>query len=476
MKDYPFVKCLEPQKIRNQYNGEVLLVPCGKCKACLLQKSSIRTLKCKLEGMSHKYQYFITTTYSDVFIPKMIPIYSHSDKITQKPYWYFMDTTKRLCEGEVLAEGYYGMSELDMIKKKCNLGEYIPFLSKRDAQLFIKRIRKHISKISDEKIRYYIVGELGPVHFRPHLHLMLWFSDEQIAKNLQEIIHKSWKFGRVDVQKSVGQSASYVAGYLNSTCNLPSIFKQSKTRPFACHSFRLGEAILQSSKEEVYALSAERFVSRSLLVNGVNTEFSLWRSFKTCYYPRCPQFSTLTSMERYQSYTTYESASEIFGKISPFKQAIQIVDKIISDDYWIKLFPVCCYFRDKYNIHSFIGKTDYERVVRKVYMELRISKQFIEFVCDGFPSLSGVHLIEKFYNDCELLQLGEQLKNEDIFLRYDGYDIDDLVYFFHNKPFDIEDFKAHDLFLKWQESVENKACDSVKHKILNDKNKIFETI
>lgn len=476
MKDYPFVKCLNPQHIKNPHTGDVMIVECGKCKACLLQKSSMRSLKCKLEAMSHKYTFFITLTYSDMFVPKMIPIFSHNDKMLQKPYFYFMNVTDRFPLGEVLAEGYYSMPELDMIKNKTNLGDYIPYLSKRDAQLFIKRLRKNISSITDEKVRYYLVGELGPVHYRPHLHLELWFTDEQIAKNLQKIVHKSWKFGRIDVQKSTGKSASYVAGYLNSTCNLPSIYKQGKTKPFACHSFRLGETILQGSKEEIYALPAKDFVSRSLVVNGSNTNFSLWRSFKTCYYPRCPKYSTLTSMERYQSYTTYEAASEIFGKISPFQQAINIVDKIIADDYWIKLFPICCYFKYKYNIHEFIGQSDYERAIRRVYMELRISKQFIEFVCDGFPSLAGVKLIEKFYNDCELLNLNDQLEKLDNFLKYDSYDIDDLVFLYHNKPFDIENFHANKLFLQWQESTLKKAEDSVKHKYLNDKNKIFETI
>lgn len=473
MEKYPFVKCLNPQKICNPYTKESMIVECGKCAACMLQKSSMRSLKCKLESMSHKYTFFITLTYSNDYVPKMIPLITEQNRLVQKNYYYFMDITDRLCYGELLAEGYLSLAELDMIRQKTNLGEAIPFLSKRDAQLFIKRLRKETLKYSDEKLRYYIVGEYGPVHFRPHYHLELWFSDEQIAKNLEKIISKVWTFGRIDVQKSVGNSASYVAGYLNSSCNLPDVYCQSKTKPFACHSFRLGEAILQSTKKEVYEMSAGAFVSRSLVINGVDTKFSLWRSFKTAYYPRCPKYATRNSNERYRSYTTYASASEIFGKISPYQQAVKIVDKIISDDYWIKLYPVCLYFKDEYNIHPFMGQTDYERSIRRVYMELRTSKLFIDFVCDGQPSIAGVKLIERFYSDCDYLNLVEQIKQEDEFLKYDAYDIDDLFYFYHNKPFEVENFKALQLFRQFEERTSNKARDSVKHKYLNDKNKIF---
>lgn len=476
MNKYPFVKCLNPQKIVNPYTNEPIIVACGKCEACMMQKSSMRSLKCKLEGMSHKYTYFITLTYNNEHVPKMLPVHGKSNKVIRKNYYHFVDVTGRYSKDEILAEGYYSQSDLFLIRKKTNIGEFIPYLSKRDTQLFIKRLRKHISNISDEKIRYYIVGEYGPVHYRPHYHALVWFSDEKIAENFAESVHKSWKFGRIDVQKSVGQSSSYVAGYLNSSCYLPSIYKQSKTKPFACHSHRLGETILQKSKKEIYEMPAKDFITRCLHVNGVNTEFSLWRSFKTWYYPRCPQFSTLNSMERYKSYRTYEETSLLYGKASPFLQAVRVVDDIYKAKSYIEDYPVLQYFARKYLITPFIGETDYKRLVRKVYMELRISDIFINSVCDGIPSLSALHMIEKFYSDCDLLNLDNQLNMEDEFLKYDGHDIDDLIFFYDNKPFDKEAFLDIDIFKRFKEIQLNRARDSVKHKKLNDLNNIFTNI
>lgn len=476
MNKYPFVKCLNPQHIRNPHTGESVIVECGKCESCMLQKSSMRALKCKLEGLSHNYTYFITLTYNNENIPLMRSVFGKANEVIRKNYFYFVDVTGRYSEDEILAEGYISQSDLFLIKKKTNLGDCFPYLCKRDAQLFVKRLRKHISNYSDEKIRYYIVGEYGPVHYRPHFHALVWFSSEQTAKVFTESVYKSWKFGRIDVQKSVGKSSSYVAGYLNSSCNLPSIFKQSKTKPFACHSHRLGETILQKSKKEVYEMSAKDFVTRCLVVNGANTKFSLWRSFKTWYYPRCPQFATLDTMERYKSYRTYEETSLLYGKVSPFLQAVRVVEDIVTNVPYFKYYPVLQYFAKKYNISPFIGESDYNRSIRRVYIELRTSDIFINSVCDGIPDISAVHMIEKFYSDCDKLNLDNQLKMEDEFLKYDSCDIDDLVYFYHNRPFDKDSFKQTKIFRQFEESQLNRSRDSVKHKKLNDLNNIFTNI
>ena len=92
----------------------------------------------------------------------------------------------------------------------------IPFLNYVDVQNYIKRLRKHLSKYTNEKISFYAVGEYGPVHFRPHFHLLLFFNSEEISEVIRECHFKSWKLGRSDIQRSNGGCASYVASYVNS--------------------------------------------------------------------------------------------------------------------------------------------------------------------------------------------------------------------------------------------------------------------
>ena len=101
----------------------------------------------------------------------------------------------------------------------------IPFLNYVDVQNYIKRLRKHLSRYTDEKISFYAVGEYGPVHFRPHFHLLLFFNSKKIADVLRECHSKSWKLGRSDIQRSNGGCSSYVASYVNSLASAPSFYK-----------------------------------------------------------------------------------------------------------------------------------------------------------------------------------------------------------------------------------------------------------
>ena len=101
------------------------------------------------------------------------------------------------------------------------LDNLIPFLNYVDVQNYIKRLRRHLDRYTNEKISFYAVGEYGPVHFRPHFHLLLFFNSQEVANVLRECHNKSLKFGRSDIQRSNGGCASYVASYVNSLAAAP---------------------------------------------------------------------------------------------------------------------------------------------------------------------------------------------------------------------------------------------------------------
>lgn len=69
-----------------------------------------------------------------------------------------------------------------MLTAKYKLDGYLSYTSKRDAQLFLKRVRKNLSKYSDEKIRYYIVSEYGPKTFRAHYHVLFFYDEVKTQK------------------------------------------------------------------------------------------------------------------------------------------------------------------------------------------------------------------------------------------------------------------------------------------------------
>lgn len=476
MENYPFIKCCNPQKIVNPHTKEPLVVGCGKCEACLNQKSSIRALKCKLETLSHKYCYFITLTYSNEYVPLMCP-YRCKNSNSADALYYMIDSTPRN-KGygeEILSEARFSVSQIDMLQKKCNLDGFIPVLNVVDLQLFMKRLRKYISKYSDEKLRYYAMGEYGPVHFRPHYHLMLWFSDGEIQKVIQQAVSTCWSYGRVDCSLSQGQCASYVAGYLNGSSNLPRVFKTGKAKPFACHSRFLGESILQSQKKEVYSLSPDEFVKRSFSFDGSNTEFSVWRSFTNYYYPKCPRYSTSTHLERYRSYRTYAEASEITKEASPWKQANKIME-LLTSKHNFRYVPLLDYFSKVYSISEHIGRTDYIRKTRQVYVELLTSYRFLHVVCNSDNYVeqdTKLTMIERFYDSLDLMNLGKQLTDIDEYSKHDAVELDELNFFYYNKQFDKEKFMNLSIVKQFRENQITRYSDSVKHKHLNDANKIF---
>ena len=268
------VKCLNPQQITNKYTGETQVVACGKCEACLNQKRGMASLKCKLESSAHKYSYFVTLTYKDEFIPRAFVV-PYSGRDNSKTYT-LVSSCERLDEqGLVLADVSSSLDDLSCIATKTNLNGDFPYLSKRDLQLFIKRLRKKLSKY--EAIRYYAVGEYGPVHFRPHYHLLLWFNSDVTRTHIQEAVSSCWKFGRVDTQMSRDKASSYVAGYLNGSCNRPQIYKIGSAQPFALHSQFLGEKIFRTAKKEVYEMSVRDFNKRGVILCDPITDVNLWR-------------------------------------------------------------------------------------------------------------------------------------------------------------------------------------------------------
>lgn len=170
---YPLVKCYHPRHIQNKYTGQVIEVGCGVCKACLQQRASKLSFLCSMEEIAHKYCMFVTLTYSDDYIPKMYPEYDEELNIVK-----WISYCHRLGDaGKVISVDYGDWHKtkdirgyLSLLQYKCNLDGYLSYPSKRDIQLFLKRLRKNLSKYTDEKIRYYAVSEYGPKTFRAHYH------------------------------------------------------------------------------------------------------------------------------------------------------------------------------------------------------------------------------------------------------------------------------------------------------------------
>lgn len=94
-------------------------------------------------------------------------------------------------------------------------------LSKRDHQLFLKKLRQRLLPV---RVRYYLAGEYGEENGRPHYHFLLFgFRPRDLVRVVagtpfplfdSPMIRDIWEQGMVRVGEVTIQSAMYVAGYV----------------------------------------------------------------------------------------------------------------------------------------------------------------------------------------------------------------------------------------------------------------------
>lgn len=499
MIDYPFIKCLHPLRIINPYTHETMNVPCGYCEACRMNKHQRYTFLCKLESVTSGVPLFVTLTYRNSSIPRA----QFAESIEEIGAYDLYDEQT----GEKLNETTISDSEKELLSAKFHLFGACPYLRKIDLVNFLKRLRYYVTKdYPQAKLRYYACGEYGPVHFRPHYHLLLWLDDKQAKSKLDEYISQAWPHGRIDCQLSQGNSARYVAGYVNSFSNVPQVLKESSTCPFVLHSIRLGQGFLQGKRKKIYESSPREIIRQSLPVDGRNVEFNLWRSAYAYFFPKCYGFNCSNSNRLFRTYTSYKYLSELF-ETKAIKEIAEMTTLIAiglnSKEHSLPMF-LCNYSIDAIkddhltNLINIIteneipdalenGEEPFRRMVTKACRILTLSRHFLNFVCDtpdgkDFPTLSEIDrkikVIQEFYKTLEYMNLtkfyeSQKLIYEDEINNGSSEDnIDDILrpYFYDNYKVD---FTLLPIYTRFKQDVLQEYNNSIKHKKLNDYNKLL---
>lgn len=269
--------------VTNKYTGARIAVDCGQCDYCIHKKAQKASMRVKTAGSAFKYSYFVTLTYDNEHIPLMncevlhseyedalsisgdkvfgyerhsyIPVseYQPEDSsrlrhifftqvqgtvpfdreikeyVPVKDNWFLsMDAIRSfIAKTQAVGNSVYPAAE------QYGINNLIPFLNYVDVQNYIKRLRKHLNKAlgSYETLHFYAVGEYGPVHFRPHYHILLFTNSKEVSEVLRLCHDKSWKLGRSDFQVARGGASSYVASYVNSLSSAPLLYR-------SCRAFR----------------------------------------------------------------------------------------------------------------------------------------------------------------------------------------------------------------------------------------------
>lgn len=275
--------CQHRSFITNKYTGARIAVDCGQCDYCIHKRAKKASMRVKAAGSAFKYSFFVTLTFDNEHLPLMcckvlrseyedvvgisgdihfgheyhqyIPVSEYQcddnsalrhiffeqvqgtvpfdreikEYVPVKDNWFLsMDAIRSFIrKSQSLDNSTYPAAE------KYGLDNLIPFLNYVDVQNYIKRLRKHLFKKlgSYETLHFYAVGEYGPVHFRPHFHLILCTNSDEVAKVLRYCHDKSWTLGRSDFQRAAGGASSYVASYVNSLCSAPLLYR-------SCRAFR----------------------------------------------------------------------------------------------------------------------------------------------------------------------------------------------------------------------------------------------
>lgn len=275
--------CQHRSFITNRYTGHRIAVDCGQCDYCIHKRAQKASMRVKTAGSAFKYSYFVTLTYDNEHIPLMncevlhseyedtlsisgdkvfgyerhsyIPVsdYQPEDSsllrhifftqvqgtvpfdreikeyVPVKDNWFLsMDAIRSFIQKtQSVDNSVYPAAE------QYGLGNLIPFLNYVDVQNYIKRLRKYLYQVlgSYETLHFYAVGEYGPVHFRPHYHILLFTNSKQVSEVLRQCHDKSWKLGRSDFQVARGGASSYVASYVNSLSAAPLLYR-------SCRAFR----------------------------------------------------------------------------------------------------------------------------------------------------------------------------------------------------------------------------------------------
>lgn len=156
------MKCVHPIWIES----EKLLVPCGRCPLCKVARSKDWATRIMHESEYHDKKIFCTFTYQDM--PKNQSI------------------------------------------------------SKREIQLFIKKLRK---TVPGREIKYYLGAEYGEEENRPHWHMIIFGMNENDFEYVTDIwnksthkwerayYHKAWMKGLIHIGEITYDSARYTADY-----------------------------------------------------------------------------------------------------------------------------------------------------------------------------------------------------------------------------------------------------------------------
>ena len=411
-------------------------------------------MRVKTAGSAFKYSYFVTLTYDNEHVPLMVCKVLHSDYEDVlgisgdihfgHEYHKFIPVSEYQCDDNSMLRHIFFEQVQGTVPFDREIKEYvpvkdnwflsmdairsfiyktqsvdktdypaseqygrdnlIPFLNYVDVQNYIKRLRKYLYKQlgSYETLHFYAVGEYGPVHFRPHYHILLFTNSEEVSKVLRYCHDKSWKFGRSDFQIARGGASSYVSSYVNSLSSAPLLYRSCRAfRPYSRASlgffekgcdFVEGEDPYAQIEQKIYSVVNGRIYN----FNGISVRSTPPVSYIRTLLPRfssarnddsiaiarilCAVHSTSKRIAKY-GFVDYKQDS-VLSLVRTYYQYLK-VNPILTDDDKIILHSARCLTR----FCNRSSDVDIESYINKIYrLFLYVSSFFRNWHLPDFGS------------------------------------------------------------------------------------------
>lgn len=174
-------------------------------------------------------------------------------------------------------------------------------LSKRDLQLFFKRLRKRHSVCNVpgavDPIKYYAVGEYGGQSSRPHYHVILFNAQLElmIGKKFADMVRRGlipldgyhpfectdWPNGHVTLGEVTNASVGYTMKYVSKPRRIPMHRNDDRQPEFSLMSKRLGKNYLTS---EVMQWHKDDLLNRMHLTVEDGKKIAMPRYYKDKMY------------------------------------------------------------------------------------------------------------------------------------------------------------------------------------------------
>lgn len=175
--------CLNPIHLKIDDSIKERVVPCGKCNACLVRSRMEWACRLEYEDRQAKSSFFVTLSYDNDHLPVV-----------------------EYVEPDTGACFYNGV------------------VSKRDIQLFMKRLRKELDSLGC-KLRYYLISEYGPQTLRPHYHGLFFLDSVVDHDSFHRACCSAWPLcrpERLTVDAVTAERIKYCTEYALTKNSIPS--------------------------------------------------------------------------------------------------------------------------------------------------------------------------------------------------------------------------------------------------------------